>query len=77
MTWSGECPGGVASGRGTLAWTRTKDGKSSDQTGALARGKKQGKWTVRYSNGNVFEGSVRGRQDARSLGVPLRQRERP
>ena len=55
VTWSGACPGGVASGQGTLVWTR--EGKSTESTGALARGKKQGKWTVRYANGTVVAGS--------------------
>ena len=64
VTWSGGCPGGVASGRGTLVWTR--EGKSTEQAGALARGKKQGKWTVRYANGTAMEGSyVNGKANGR------------
>ena len=64
VTWSGACRGGVASGRGTLVWTR--EGKSTEQAGALARGKKQGKWTIRYANGTAMEGSyVNGKANGR------------
>ena len=54
VIWSGACPGGVAVGEGTLEWT--KDGKTTQETGAKARGKKQGQWTVRYASGTVMEG---------------------
>ena len=64
MTWSGACRGGGASGRGTLVWTR--DGKSTEQTGALTRGRKQGEWKAVYSGGSIYQatyvnGKVNGR----------------
>ena len=54
LTWSGACPGGVASGQGTLVVT--EDGKSWEGTGALARGKRHGQWVVRFPSGTVGEG---------------------
>ena len=52
-TWSGTCSGGVAIGRGTIGWTRK--GHSAKSTGVIVRGKQQGKWTIRWSNGTVVE----------------------
>ena len=65
VTWSGACPGGVASGKGTLV----QSGKGSplgtwsgrpvftrEETGALARGKKQGNWVERNEHGDESEG---------------------
>ena len=64
VTWSGTCSGGVASGWGTLVWTM--DGKRTEETGALAQGKKQGKWAVRYASGTIMEGPfVDGKHNGR------------
>ena len=57
VTWSGQCSGGIAMGRGELTW-RWSDG-SSETTGELRDGKRHGHWVERYSNGNVLEGSYR------------------
>ena len=55
VTWSGVCANGIAAGRGTLVWTR--QGKSGGEgTGTLARGKKHGRWVLRFPNGVVAEG---------------------
>ena len=53
-TWSGACSGGVAAGRGTQI--RTFRGKSSEFTGAMVRGKRHGRWIMRYASGSVDEG---------------------
>ena len=54
VTWSGACASGVAVGRGTQVWSRS--GKSHEDTGTLVRGKRQGRWVERYTNGEVIEG---------------------
>ena len=53
-TWSGACSGGAAAGRGTQV--RTFRGKSSEFTGAMVRGKRHGRWIMRYASGSVDEG---------------------
>lgn len=46
--WSGACAGGVAVGQGTIVWTWP--GGSSNVTGILVRGKRHGRWVVRYNS---------------------------
>ena len=63
-TWSGACAGGFAAGRGTQV--RTLNGKSAKFTGALVRGKRLGRWVVRWADGTVNEGSyVNGKEHGR------------
>ncbi len=62
-TWSGACKGGVAAGRGTLRGTSRG---AVGQTGAMVRGKRQGKWLARGSAGLVSERSYSdGREHGR------------
>ena len=53
-TWSGACSGGVAVGRGTAGWRTSRS--SGDATGTLVRGKRHGRWVVRFANGTINEG---------------------
>lgn len=55
FAWSGQCSGGIATGRGELAW-RWPDGYTSEQTGELRDGKRHGHWVSRSSRGDVEEG---------------------
>ena len=50
-TWSGACAGGVAVGQGTIVWTWPGD--SSNATGILVRGKRHGRWVVRYNSRKI------------------------
>ena len=57
-SWSGQCSGGIAMGRGELTWRWS--GGSSEATGELRDGKQQhGHWVLRFSSGDVYEGSYR------------------
>ncbi len=49
ITWSGSCSGGVAQGEGVMSYDESTRG-----TGAIADGKKQGRWifTNNYDNGD-------------------------
>ena len=49
--WSGACAGGVAVGQGTIVWTWPGD--SSNATGILVRGKRHGRWVVRYNSRKI------------------------
>ena len=49
--WSGACEGGVAVGQGTIVWTWPGD--SSNATGILVRGKRHGRWVVRYNSRKI------------------------
>ena len=54
VNWSGGCSGAIADGRGKIVWTN--DGESSEWTGTLSAGKRQGHWHVRYADGGTSEG---------------------
>ena len=57
-TWSGACADGIAVGQGTFSWETSRgDGSSGEATGALVRGKWQGKWIDRTLHG-AFAGMV-------------------
>ena len=53
-SWSGECQDGLAQGAGTLTWKRPVD--ETESTGYLVNGKRQGRWTERFADGDVQEG---------------------
>ena len=55
--WTGSCPGGVASGRGTYSLTAGSNHGGVTTTGTFAEGKKQGRWVEKSDNGTVAEGS--------------------
>ena len=55
VTWSGLCAGGVIVGEGTLVWTR--DGESTESTGTVSEGRRQGHWVVRSADGGGQEGT--------------------
>ena len=57
VSWSGQCSGGIATGRGKLAW-RESDWFTED-TGELRDGKQHGHWVERWTKGKVREGSYR------------------
>ena len=54
VTWSGDCSGDTAHGRGTLHWRHPDFGVEG--TGEYVHGKRQGRWVKRTSNGGVQEG---------------------
>lgn len=57
--WTGGCDGGTAHGRGALSKNLDGDSDdtySSDATGELLHGKKQGRWIVRHKSGQIEEG---------------------
>ena len=55
-TWTGECSGKRAQGTGTLKWVWDGGEKTSESTGRLTGGNKQGDWVLRSASGNVLEG---------------------
>ena len=55
ITWSGPCPGGIATGRGVLQWY--EDGKPRNRyDGAVRDGKYDGWGVAVYTNGGRYEG---------------------
>ena len=54
ITWSGGYSGALADGRGTAVWTN--DGESSEWTGTLVDGRRQGHWASRFPDGTTAEG---------------------
>ena len=55
VTWSGQCSGGIAMGRGELTWRGSEF--SSEGTGEFRDGKQHGHWVIRHSRGyGVQEG---------------------
>ncbi len=58
MTWSGECSGGFAQGKGTLIrkYSSGNYEKIEESTGHFQKGKKHGHWVIRYADGKVEEG---------------------
>ena len=55
VTWTAECSGGVAQGRGTLTWDHSSGFEQTD-TGHVQDGKQHGPWVEREANGQVQEG---------------------
>ena len=55
VTWSERCAGSKAHGEGSLIWTRSV--YRSTGSGHLRKGKAQGHWVWRFSNGEVSEGA--------------------
>lgn len=63
LTWSGQCSGGIAIGRGELTRRATDSDWFREQTGELRDGKQHGHWVLRFSSGAVHEGPyVDGKQ---------------
>ena len=56
VTWTGECSGGLAQGTGTLKRVWDSGQKTSESTGLLQDGKRQGRWVERDADGGVYEG---------------------
>ena len=56
VTWSAECSGGLAQGTGTHTWVSGSGQQTSESTGLLQDGKRQGQWVIRYADGIVSEG---------------------
>ncbi len=67
-TWSGACAGGIAVGRGTEVWI--SHGASNEYTGTLVRGKRHGRWVVRWPrDGAAMEGRyLDGKRHGRWVG---------
>ena len=67
ITWSGPCPGGRASGRGTLQWF--KGGRLKvRQKGGWQNGKPHGRGVEIAANGNRYEGEWRdGKKHGRGV----------
>ena len=60
-SWTGECSGGVAQGRGTLKWVW--NGGQRIEEGSYVEGKRHGQWVFRFASGAVWEGPyVNGRK---------------
>ena len=57
FAWSGQCSGGIATGRGELTWRGSES--SSESTGELRDGKRHGQWVIRSDRGSVHEGPYR------------------
>ena len=55
-SWSGQCSGGIATGRGELTWRATDSDLFSEDTGELRDGKQHGHWVLRRSDGSSGEG---------------------
>ena len=55
VTWSSGCADGLAQGEGTLTW-RDGDGEITTSSGQLQRGKRHGRWVLRFASGTVEEG---------------------
>lgn len=56
VTWSGECSGSFAEGKGTVLWTGT--GWSHEEVGSLKKGMKDdGQWIIRPNDGTVHVGA--------------------
>ena len=53
VNWTGECAAGRAQGEGTLKWVWGDGENTSESTGSLADGTKQGDWVERRSDGSV------------------------
>ena len=56
VTWTGECTGKRAQGTGTLKSVWDGGKKTSESTGSLQDGNRQGDWVIRYADGGVGEG---------------------
>lgn len=56
VTWTDECAKGMAQGTGTLKWTWDEDQETIETTGRLRRGKRHGRWVMRWADGGVSEG---------------------
>ena len=54
VTWTGQCAGGFAQGRGTTTWVW--DGNRRTGTGRVVDGKSDGHWVIRGSDGYFAEG---------------------
>ncbi len=67
VTWSGDCSGGIAVGRGTWGFKKTS-GISGEGTGTMTRGRHHGRWVWRYNEGSTREESyVDGKKHGRSV----------
>ena len=57
--WSGRCRNGIAEGTGTLAFTSGSEHTSGEGTGTLAMGRSIGRWTVKSTSGDRYDGQIR------------------
>ena len=57
VTWTGACSGGLSQGAGTLTWVWDSGQQTSESTGRLQEGERQGHWVERFPTGTVQEGS--------------------
>ena len=57
--WTGPCPGGVASGRGTLTLSSGSEHGSQTGSGSIKLGKRDGHWSISGSDGYRFAGEYR------------------
>ena len=57
VTWTGACSGGLAQGTGTLIWILDSGQRTQELTGRLQAGKMHSQWVLRFSDGDVVEGS--------------------
>lgn len=58
VTWTGDCPNGLASGVGALEWnlgTIADRVTSYTSTGELQNGKMHGHWTLRWTDGGFWD----------------------
>ena len=55
-TWTGKCAEALAQGTGMLKWVWDGGEKTSEGTGPLQEGKRQGQWVERWADGTVQEG---------------------
>ena len=51
-SWSGQCSGGIATGRGEQTWRLTDSDQFVEGTGELRDGKEHGRWVIRFSDGD-------------------------
>ena len=56
VTWTGACSGGLPQGAGTLTWVWDSGQQTSESTGRLQEGERQGHWVERLPTGTVMEG---------------------
>ena len=74
--WTGSCPGGFASGRGTYSLTAGSNHGGVTVTGSFRQGKKTGRWVEKSDNGTVSEGPYTDGERNGPVGHSIRQRHR-
>ena len=69
-SWSGECVGGKASGRGRVEFPGMHVGE-----GQMSAGKREGRWVERSADGQVEEGPYVAGKRGRAMGCSPRERK--